>query len=206
MSNSFNWNFYGLTQLSCNFVWLLILIDPGSDQSDGMFGCFHRMVSHGQSTTWQSPSLSRLNTWQLSSSLNPSAHLALFFLLWRYPPSDAMLTLAISPKSWRLVEGGSILFLPVQVLRTCPLPPKHSNQTTNKQTNHQCTHHAFHCTSGWRCQEFYWCIIKDLLKRQHHHRYVERKDTKTCRETPGTNTRNGQVHLEHSWTLWNEMA
>ena len=46
----------------------------------GMVVCCHRMVSLGQSTTWQSPSLSRSNTWPLSS-WNPSAHLALVFVL-----------------------------------------------------------------------------------------------------------------------------
>ena len=42
-----------------------------------------------------------------------------FFELWRYPPSDAVLTPAISPIS---VEGRGVLFLPVQVQRTCPCP------------------------------------------------------------------------------------
>ena len=65
--------------------------------------------------------------------------------------------------------------------------------------------HAFHCTPGWRCQVCYWCIIEDSLKRQHHHRHMEHKHTKSCRETPRTNTRNGQVQTEHPWTLWNEM-
>ena len=83
--------------------------------------CFHHTVSHGQSTTLQSPSLSRSNMWPLSSSWNPSTHLALFFKLWRYPPSDAMLTPAISPITGRLIEGRSLFFLPVQVQRTCPL-------------------------------------------------------------------------------------
>ena len=83
--------------------------------------CCHRMVSLGQSITWRSPSLSRSNTWPLGSSWNPSAHLALVFVLWRYPPSDAVLTPAISPITGRLVEGGSI-FLPVQVQRTCSQP------------------------------------------------------------------------------------
>ena len=79
------------------------------------------MVSHGQSTTWRSPSLSRLNTWPWSSLWNPSTRLALFFELRRYPPSDALLTPAISPITGRLMEGGGILFLPVQVQRTCPM-------------------------------------------------------------------------------------
>ena len=84
--------------------------------------CFHHMVSHWQGTTWQSPSLSRSNRWPLSSSWNPSAHLALVLELRRYPPSGAVLTPAISPMTGRLVEGGNVLFLPVQVQKTCPLP------------------------------------------------------------------------------------
>ena len=56
-------------------------------------------------------------------------------------------------------------------------------------------------TPGQKCQVCYWCIIEDSLKRQHHHRRMEHKDTKSCRETPGTNTRNGQVQMEHPWTL-----
>ena len=50
-----------------------------------------------------------------------------------------------------------------------------------------------------------WFTVMIRNKIEHNHRHMERKDT-SCRETPGTNTRNGQVHLEHSWTLWNEMA
>ena len=37
----------------------------------------------------------------------------------------------------------------------------------------------------------YWCIIEDSRKR-HHHRHLELKDTKSCRETSGTNTQNGE--------------
>ena len=48
-------------------------------------------------------------------------------VLWRYPPSDAVLTPAISPKTERLVAGGSV-FLPVQVQRTCSLPIKSAKQ------------------------------------------------------------------------------
>ena len=65
--------------------------------------------------------------------------------------------------------------------------------------------HAFADTPGRRCKVCYWCIIEDLRKRQQHHRHLEHKDTKSCRETSGTNTRNGQVQMEHPWTLWNEM-
>ena len=56
---------------------------------------------------------------------------------------------------------------------------------------------AFRRTPGRRCQVCYWCFIKNVWKRQHHHRHMERKNTKSCRETPGTNTRNGQVQMEH---------
>ena len=37
-------------------------------------------------------------------------------------PSDTVLTPAVLPITRRLVEGGNVLFLPVQVQRTCPLP------------------------------------------------------------------------------------
>ena len=78
------------------------------------------MVTQGRGTTWQSLSLSILNTF--SSSQNPFTHLAQIFELWRHPPSDAMLTPAVSPMTGRLVKGRSILFLPVQVQWTCPQP------------------------------------------------------------------------------------
>ena len=60
---------------------------------------------------------------------------------------------------------------------------------------------AFRRTPGRRCQVCYWCITEDSRKRQHHHRHLEHKDTKSRRETSGTNTRNGQVQMEHPWTL-----
>ena len=94
-----------ITWLSAQFDLKLLI------HCDGVLLCFHYMVSHGQNTAWGTPSLSRSNTWPLSSLWKPSTHLALFFELWRYPPSDAMLTPAISPITGRLVEGG----------RTCPL-------------------------------------------------------------------------------------
>ena len=81
----------------------------------------HCMVNHRQGTAWPSPSLSRLNKWPLSSLWNPSIHLALVFELWRYLPSDAVLTPAISPITGRLREGRSVLLLPVQIQRTHPL-------------------------------------------------------------------------------------
>ena len=59
---------------------------------------------------------------------------------------------------------------------------------------------AFRRTPGRRCQVCYWCSIENSWKRQHHQRNMELKDTKCCRETPGTNTRNGQVQMEHPWT------
>ena len=60
---------------------------------------------------------------------------------------------------------------------------------------------AFRRTPGRRCQVCYWCIIEESKKRQHHHRHLEHKDTNSCRETSGTNTRNGQAQMEHPWTL-----
>ena len=42
---------------------------------------------------------------------------------------------------------------------------------------------AFSRTPGRRYQVCYWCIIEDSRKRQHHHRHLEHKDTKTCRGT-----------------------
>ena len=64
---------------------------------------------------------------------------------------------------------------------------------------------AFRRTTARSFQALYWCVIKDSLKRQHHHWHREDKDTKSCWETPETNTQNGQLQIEHSWTLWNEM-
>ena len=40
--------------------------------------------------------------------------------------------------------------------------------------------HAFRNTPGRRCQVCYWYIIEDSWKRQHHHRHMEHKDTKSC--------------------------
>ena len=51
---------------------------------------------------------------------------------------------------------------------------------------------AFRRTQGRRSQVCYWCIIEDSRKR-HHHSRMDHKDTKSCRVTPGTNTRNGQI-------------
>ena len=91
----------------------------------GWFAGFHHMVSQGQGTVWQSLSLSRSNTQPLSSSWNPSTPLALVFELWRHHlPSDAVLSPAVSLITGRLVEGGKVLFLPIQVQRTCPLPQR----------------------------------------------------------------------------------
>ena len=88
--------------------------------TSGLVVGFHFMVTQERGTTWRSPSLSRSSTWPLSSSWNPSAHLALVLELLGHPPSDAVLTPAISPITGRLVEGWRVLFLPVQVQRTCP--------------------------------------------------------------------------------------
>ena len=61
--------------------------------------------------------------------------------------------------------------------------------------------HAFRRTPGRKCKACYWCIIEDSWKRQHHHWHMKHKNTKSSMETPGTNTRNGQVQMEHPWTL-----
>ena len=113
-----------------SWIYLIIIIYPLAVRvirapkmiQYGMVAWFHHMVSHGQGTTWRSPSLSRLNMWLLSSLWNPSAHLALIFELRRYPRSNAVLTPVISSITGRLMKGWSVLFLPVQVQRTCPLP------------------------------------------------------------------------------------
>ena len=34
-----------------------------------------------------------------------------------------------------------------------------------------------------------------------HMEHKESKDAKSCRETPGTNTQNGHIQMEHPWTL-----
>ena len=49
---------------------------------------------------------------------------ALVFVLWKYLPSDAVLTPAISSITGRLMEGGSVFF-PVWVQRTGTLPWSH---------------------------------------------------------------------------------
>ena len=64
---------------------------------------------------------------------------------------------------------------------------------------------AFRRTPGRRCQVCYWCIIEDLKKRQHHHRHLEHKGTKSCRETSGTNTRNGQVQQQRKDTRFSSV-
>ena len=51
----------------------------------------------------------------------------------------------------------------------------------------------------------HWCIVWDSWKRQHHHWHMEHKDTKSCTETLGTNTRNGQVQMEQPLTQWNDV-
>ena len=60
---------------------------------------------------------------------------------------------------------------------------------------------AFRRTPERRCQVCYWCIIEDSRKRQHHHRHLEHKDTRSCRQASGSNTGNGQVQIEDPWTL-----
>ena len=57
---------------------------------------------------------------------------------------------------------------------------------------------TFRRTPRQRCQVCYWCIIEDSRKRQHHHRHLEHKDTKTCRETSGTNKNKSETELASS--------
>ena len=77
------------------------------------FPPFFSVLHHGNSRARWSPSFSRSNTWPLSSSWNSSAYLALVLEPWRHPPSEAVLTRAISPITGRLVEGGSVWFHPM---------------------------------------------------------------------------------------------
>ena len=93
----------------------------------------------------------------------------------------------------------------------CTLPKTHNAMTTHNHTipdrsplgSTRTAPSAVH--QARRCQVCYWCTIEDSRKRQHHHRHLEHKDTNSYRETSGTNTRNGQVQMEHPWTLLNEM-
>ena len=110
------------------FLWLPCLLPPFTmsckkvlarpdERATCPYHCSLRhMVSHVQGTTWRSPSLSRSNTWPLSwvHRGSPSAHLTLVFEVWKYPPSDAVFTPAISSITGWLVEGGNVLFLPVE--------------------------------------------------------------------------------------------
>ena len=57
---------------------------------------------------------------------------------------------------------------------------------------------VLHHRPGQRCQECYWCIIKDSWKRQHHHWHMEYKDSRSRRETLGTHKMN-----RYGWNiLW----
>lgn len=69
--------------------------------------------------------------------------LAIVFELWRHLPNDAVLTPAISPVTGRLVEGGSILFLPVQVERTCP-------RAWHEEMHLSLCGSCFNTWSGWK--------------------------------------------------------
>ena len=115
----------GVVQDGLTFI--IIIIYPLTARVSGAPQMISQPASspHGESRATYNltePTLSMLNMWPLNSSWNFSAHLALSFLLWRYLPSHTMLTPAILPINGRLVEGGSVFFLPIQVQRTCPLP------------------------------------------------------------------------------------
>ena len=74
-----------------------VLVNPVGKWSGMVWLLVSLMVTQGQSKTWQSPSLSGSNMLSLSLMWNLFAHLALVFKLWRHPPSDVVLTTAISP-------------------------------------------------------------------------------------------------------------
>ena len=87
---------------------------------------FHLYLSISCVSSWSFPAVLSVHVfhapmvmlflpWILSPWWNPSAHLALVIERWRYPPSDAVLTPAISPIIGRLMEGGNVLFFPIQV-------------------------------------------------------------------------------------------
>ena len=93
----------------------------------------------------------------------------------------------------------------------CTLPKTHHVKTTHNHTipdrsppgSTRTAPSAVHQDGGVKCAT--GASSKIQRKRQHHHRHLEHKDTKSCRETSGTDTRNGQVQLEHPMTLWNKM-
>ena len=94
------------------------------------FPPFFSVLHHGNSRARWSPSFSRSNTWPLSSSWNPSAHLAIVFELLGHPPSDAVLTPATSSIPGRLVVGVSALFLP----KDLPNAPANSSEIADHIT------------------------------------------------------------------------
>ena len=120
----------------------------------GMVACFHHMVSHRQSIIWRSPSLSRSNTWPLSSSWNTSAHLALVFGLWRYPPGDAVLTPAISPcpLPWSNVKPVQHTWQSWVSNRSCPSPRLAADQGCWAQSTQGCV-----VEETWRSQTWSQC-------------------------------------------------
>ena len=72
-----------------------------------------------------------------------------------------------------------------------------SESPWNDNTTWVDTDHPFHHTPGLRWSACYWCNIQDLCKRQHYHQHRENKDTKSCWETPGTNTWIGDRHRQN---------
>ena len=59
----------------------MVLVNLGGGRASIAWVLVSLMTIQGQGTTWQSPSLSRSSTWNLSFSWNTSTHLALVFEL-----------------------------------------------------------------------------------------------------------------------------
>ena len=63
------------------------------------------------------------NTFCYLQTIWPSAHLALFVLTMKISAQWCRVDTSYFTHNWETRGGGSILFLSVQVQRTCPLPP-----------------------------------------------------------------------------------
>ena len=95
------------------------------------------MVTQGQGTTWRSPSFFRPNSavefvMELFRSSGPSLRTTKTSSQW------GRVETSYSPIAGSVVEGGSVLFLPVRVQRTCPMP--HCRRTGRfqcKKENHR---------------------------------------------------------------------
>ena len=123
-----------LTPWSWCMVKGMVLVDPGSNQSGMVWLCvviawwvFGKVQPGGAhpSPGWT------CSRWIHCGTLPPIWPFSVYYE--DNPPSDALWTPAILPITGRLSEGGSILFLPVQVQRTYPLP----TTTSRGEQQHQ---------------------------------------------------------------------